>query len=97
MPEKCVWNSSSTDIYCAVPKSTGSATYPDDWYKGEVSFSDQIWKIDPASGTGSMIIDPTTVSGGESIDGIKLALDAGEKYLFFVNKKDSYLWELSLQ
>jgi hypothetical protein len=97
MPEKCVWGSASTTVYCAVPKAIGNATYPDDWYKGEVSFSDDFWKIDAASGTGTMIFDPTTIRGGQSIDGIKLALDTGEKYLFFVNKKDSYLWELSLQ
>ena len=33
----------------------------------------------------------------EKLDGIKLALDAGENYLFFVNKKDSFLWELNLK
>ena len=44
-----------------------------------------------------MLIDPMTVLGGEEIDGIKLATDEGENYLFFVNKKDSYLWEFNLK
>jgi hypothetical protein len=80
-----------------VPKSIDSNQYPDAWYQGEVSFSDAIWKIDPQTGNATLLVDPATVSGGEEIDGIKLALDSGENYLFFVNKKDSYLWEFSLK
>ena len=96
LPEKCVWNSGSTAIYCAVPKSIDSANYPDSWYQGETSFSDQIWKVNVDSGSASIIADPVQFSKGEDVDGIKLSLDESEKYLFFVNKKDSYLWELSL-
>ena len=96
LPEKCVWNKTSTDIYCAVPAFINNALYPDDWYRGEVSFSYHIWKINIATGNAEILADPLLVPGGEDIDGIKLALDASESYLFFVNKKDSYLWELEL-
>jgi hypothetical protein len=44
-----------------------------------------------------MISDLSSVNGAEDIDGIKLNLDENQNFLFFVNKKDSYLWELSLQ
>ncbi|MFZ1019925.1 MAG: hypothetical protein WAN61_02985, partial [Minisyncoccia bacterium] len=71
--------------------------YPDSWYQGTVSFSDQFWKIDLTTGNTTMLVDPITITGNQEIDGIKLALDDGENYLFFVNKKDSYLWELSLK
>ncbi len=97
LPEKCAWGSASDIVYCAVPKSVPSGQYPDSWYQGEVSFSDQIWKIDVSSGNAKMIADPSTINGGEEIDGIKLALDTEENYLFFVNKKDSFLWELGLK
>ncbi len=97
LPEKCTWGKNSDVIYCAVPKFINQAGYPDAWYQGIISFSDEIWKIDTQSGSGSMISDPVSVTGGQDIDGIKLALDASENYLFFVNKKDSYLWELSLK
>jgi hypothetical protein len=96
LPEKCVWNRASSVIYCAVPKSLGAVSYPDAWYKGQVSFSDQIWKIDILTGTTTMTLDPASISGVGEIDGIKLGLDEDEKYLFFVNKVDSYLWELGL-
>jgi hypothetical protein len=96
LPEKCVWGGASDVIYCAVPKFINQTQYPDSWYQGEVSFSDQIWRINVASGNTTMIGDPASISG-EDVDGIKLALDESQNYLFFVNKKDSYLWELNLK
>ncbi|MFA6077135.1 MAG: peptidoglycan-binding protein [Candidatus Paceibacterota bacterium] len=108
LPEKCIWNKggkANDVIYCAVPKSINLNQYPDVWYQGEISFNDQIWKIDVKTGNGTMIVDPITVDRGPAsssqgigeIDGIKLALDESENYLFFVNKKDSFLWKLDLE
>ncbi len=96
LPEKCVWGKASDVVYCAVPKFVPPGSYPDSWYQGEVSFADQIWKVDITTGNAALIIDPAIVNGGEEIDGTKLMLDDGGKYLFFVNKKDSFLWELGL-
>ncbi len=100
LPEKCIWskeNKINAFIYCAVPKIIDPAEYPDAWYQGEVSFSDEIWKIDVEKGNATIIADPVSLEGGQEVDGIKLALDENENYLFFVNKKDSYLWELVLK
>ncbi len=97
MPEKCVWGKQSDYIYCAVPKNLVGVPYPDSWYKGEISFNDEIWRKDVVSGVESLISDPAQTQGGEEIDGIKLGINEGENYLFFVNKKDSFLWELSLK
>lgn len=95
-PEKCTWNKDSEFVYCAVPVFIDAGLYPDDWYRGEISFSDQLWKIDLVSGSTNIIADPILAPNGEEIDGIKLMLDTNEKYLFFVNKKDSFLWQLEL-
>ena len=97
LPEKCIWGKNSDVIYCAVPKFINQESYPDAWYQGEISFSDTLWKIDPATGNSTIISDPTSIAGGEDTDGIKLSLDNSENYLFFINKKDSYLWELNLK
>ena len=97
LPEKCAWGGGSDVVYCAVPRSIPAGAYPDSWYQGGASFSDQIWKIDVKTGNATMLADPLAISGGQDIDGIKLALDSGENYLFFVNKKDSFLWELGLK
>lgn len=97
LAEKCVWTKASDAVYCAIPKFISGGIYPDKWYKGETSFSDEIWKINIETGTTTRLIDPISVLGGEEIDAIKLALDATENNLFFVNKKDSYLWKLNLE
>ncbi|MEK7140354.1 MAG: hypothetical protein AAB815_01065 [Patescibacteria group bacterium] len=97
LPEKCVWGKASDVIFCAVPKFVSPSLYPDAWYKGEISFSDEIWKIDVKNQNATMISDLSSINGIEDMDNIKLALDENANYLFFVNKKDSYLWELSLK
>ena len=96
LPDKCVWNKTSEFVYCAVPNSVPSGQYPDSWYQGEVSFSDDIWQVNAQTGNGLIILIPSLITGGESIDAIKLGLDDNENYLFFVNKTDSYLWEFEL-
>ena len=97
LPEKCVWGKASDTIYCAVPKFIDAKEYPNSWYMGETSFSDDIWKIYITDGSTVIISDLVSINGAEDIDGIKLALDENENYLFFVNKKDSFLWELQLK
>ncbi len=97
IPEKCVWGKTNITLYCAVPVNIEGTEYPDNWYRGEVSFSDQIWKINLIDGSTYMLADPILVPKGEDIDGIKLAVDAKEEYLFFINKKDSFLWKLDLK
>jgi hypothetical protein len=97
LPEKCIWNKLGDNLYCAVPKFIDIGGYPDSWYQGEVSFNDQLWKIDVKNGVETMLTDPGVAVNGEEIDGIKLMLDDEGKYLLFINKKDSFLWELSLE
>jgi hypothetical protein len=94
LPEKCVWG--TLKIYCAVPKNIPVGEYPDSWYQGTASFNDQIWSIDINAGTTTLVLDPSTMPGGEVVDATKLGLDPKENYLFFVNKIDSSLWEYKL-
>lgn len=97
LPEKCVWTKTNDFVYCSVPKNIPSGAYPDSWYKGEVSFSDELWKINVTNSNAELILDPVMALGGEEMDGIKLSLDSNGDYLFYVNKKDSYLWEVKLK
>ena len=97
LAEKCVWAPTSDAVYCAIPKYINSGSYPDSWYQGEVSFSDEIWKIDIKSGSTILVLDPNNISNGEEIDGIRLTLDESQNFLFLINKKDSYLWGLNLK
>lgn len=91
MPEKCAWSKKDLDIfYCAVPKNIPRGTYPDDWYKGNISFSDDIWKINLKTGFSSLLVSPE--EAGESIDATNLEISSSDNYITFINKKDLTLW-----
>ncbi|MFH1608829.1 MAG: hypothetical protein ABH951_02310 [Patescibacteria group bacterium] len=96
LAEKCVWTKASDAIYCAVPKYIPTGNYPDSWYMGEISFNDNVWFIDINSGNTTMVLDVIRAGNEEELDIIKLDTDENQDYLFFMNKKDSYLWELDL-
>jgi hypothetical protein len=96
LPEKCVWSKDHVrTLYCGVPKNVRSSTYPDAWYQGLLSFSDDIWVIDLAMGSANVIATPVETAG-EEIDLINPMLSPDEHYLIFMNKKDSSLWSLRL-
>ncbi len=97
LPEKCVWGKDNITLYCAVPKLDELGSYPDSWYQGEVSFEDEIWKIDTGTFTETKILDLKDNTEKIELDAIKIGLSEDGDYLFFVNKKDSYLWELRLR
>ena len=92
LPEKCVFGTLS--IYCAVPNSIPVGDYPDVWYQGLTSFTDSIWKIDRATNTATLIINPETT--GKNIDAINLFTNPNEDHLYFINKKDNTLWRVAL-
>lgn len=96
LPEKCVWGNKATKILlCAVPQSIPSALYPDDWYKGKVSFSDSIWRINLDTGETNLISN-LSEEGGQAIDAVNLRLSSDGKYITFINKIDLTLWGLDL-
>ncbi|MFA6552320.1 MAG: hypothetical protein WCT19_02350 [Candidatus Paceibacterota bacterium] len=96
LPEKCVWSKNDATVaYCAVPTIVLNGDYPDAWYQGVVSFSDDIWKLNATNGTAEIIArlrDLTT----EDIDGINLSLSQKDDYLLFTNKTDLSLWMLKI-
>jgi hypothetical protein len=94
--DKCVWSKKDKDIiFCAVPKSIPGGIYPDDWYKGRVSFDDSVWKIDVATGATENLFDPLT-EAGSATDIIDLSLDQDENVLVFINKTDMTAWRYRL-
>ncbi len=97
LPEKCVWSKNDLEtIYCSVPTYMPTGAYPDIWYQGLVSFSDEIWKIDGRTGAGELIGKLKNATRAD-IDGVNLFLSPKEDYLFFTNKNDFHLWSVRLQ
>jgi hypothetical protein len=95
LPDKCVWSSDNVNIYCAIPSNYSTTyLYPDSWYMGEISFNDEIYKINTERGSKTKLATPYNTA--ESVDAINLQLNQEESYLFFMNKKDNHLWSLEL-
>jgi hypothetical protein len=95
-PEKCVFSvSNNENVYCGAPKSYGIGEYPDDWYKGKVSFNDAIWMANIETGLVRVIYNFDEETYGQ-FDVVDLKLSQEDKYLTFQNKKDLTLWSLDL-
>ena len=74
--------------YTAGPSSKcyKKAMYPDDWYKGKISFDDAIWMVDMTDYSGNIIFDIVAKSG-KRIDAINLQLNKNGDYLGFIDKR----------
>jgi hypothetical protein len=95
LTDKCVWSADSLSAFCASPSTLPSATLPDAWYQGTVSFTDRIWRIDFAARVASLVADLPQLTD-TPIDAVSLAVDANESELVFMNKTDGSLWAYSL-
>ncbi len=87
LPEKCVWESKGIIVYCAVPQVLPRAQYPDQWYQGLLSFSDDIWKIDTKTGATEKLFTPS-----KELDIINLAISSNDTYILFMNKITGTPW-----
>lgn len=97
LTEKCAWSADESAVYCGVPTpgSLATATYPDDWYQGAVSFTDRIWKIDVSGRFAELTLDFTTTTK-KDLDATALTLDPKGDVLVFLNKRDGSLWAYDL-
>jgi hypothetical protein len=91
LPEKCAWSAKNVVIYCAVPQTLPKAEYPDQWYQGLLSFSDDIWKIDTKTGAAEKVLTLSEYRAS-SLDMINLTLSSDDTYLLFMNKVTGTPW-----
>ena len=97
LPEKCAWSKKEKEAtFCAVPQVIPQGDYPDIWYQGLISFSDDIWKINSEDRIAELVAIPDQLAGVE-IDTTSPILSPSEEYIIFTNKKDSTLWSLRLK
>ena len=96
--EKCVWaQGKDLRAYCAAPNSLPGVPLPDAWYRGEVSFTDQWFTVDPIAGTATLLINLVQERGsGSYIDVLNPSIDASGKRLFFVDKTTGTPWVLTI-
>lgn len=93
LAEKCVSSSLGRYFYCAVPQELPVIPFgfPDDWYKGLVSFNDSLYILDTVSFNENKIA-LLEDELGEPFDLIKPVVSTGDTYLAFSNKTNGTLW-----
>lgn len=90
IPEKCI--SGEAFLYCATPRDLGSIEeFPDNWYKGVVSYSDTLWEIDVTGGEAT-VLSNFELESGRQVDVSKIGISKDDTRLYFINKNDNTLW-----
>ncbi|MCK5285668.1 MAG: hypothetical protein KAJ58_00360 [Candidatus Pacebacteria bacterium] len=94
-PEKCVWGKDTPNLYCGIPSQKIYNYSLENWYKGNILFSDEIWSINTETNKPIKIVSLTD-SEGWGIDATQLQITDKDDYLIFINKKDFSLWGLQV-
>ena len=97
LPEKCVFSPTDGSILFCGSDITGSedATLPDDWYSGQHTSNDSLWKISLRTNSAELLTNPKRESGRQ-IDIIHPASNDTGTQLLFSNKLDNTLWLFNL-
>jgi hypothetical protein len=85
-----VW-SKNTTLYCGASNYPTNINFPDAWYQGLFSFSDEVWGVDPETGISAPIIETKDIVP-DGIDIESLIVSSDESFLTFINKQNGELW-----
>ena len=89
VPEKCTFGAAA--LFCASSDTSGDYRFPDNWYRGEISFADTIWKVYPETFGLEIVVDTLGESGRE-LDIVSPEVGTNDSFLYFINKNDQSLW-----
>ncbi len=95
LASKCAWSNDSQYIYCAfITDIPEDATMPNDYYQKKFTVKDTFYKIDTKTGKKERIVELKDID--QEYDATNLFLSVDEIYLFFVNRRDDYLYRITL-
>ena len=89
IPEKCTFGFAF--LYCGISYNPSDYGFPDNWYRGETSFADDLWKLSPQTLELDLVVNTLDESGRE-LDMLNLVAGTNDALLYFVNKNDYSLW-----
>lgn len=97
LPEKCVNDTKEPNyLWCAVQwDKPVNFDFPDNWYRGNISFSDILVKIDLREYGSEYLVDILKESKRE-VDVTSMSIGDSETALYFINKNDNTLWMYEL-
>lgn len=92
IPAKCVWSQlDKKALFCALTVPLPQTIHPDDWYRGKISFSDILVKIN----TETFSAESFGLEGRP--DAVNPFLSGDESVFFFINRRDGSLWKADLK
>ncbi len=95
-PYWCVWAQKTEGLlYCAAPDTIPSVSFPDAWYRGELSFNTKIWKFNVKTGDSEIVWNPN-LTGTLRTEARNLALNSSGTLLFYINDNSLTLWSVRL-
>ncbi|MEN9920277.1 MAG: hypothetical protein RL538_170 [Candidatus Parcubacteria bacterium] len=94
-PEKCAPSKENSFVYCANSTELEDGSFPDAWYRGAVSYSDNIWRFDTRTSDATFVYDTFSAAQRE-IDVISPFMSDNTMSFYFKNKNDQTLWVYDL-
>lgn len=90
LPDKCA-GGVANQIWCGGQLGPVRGSLPNDWYKGLLSFKDELWTINLDTGEATLA-ESLTDTSGTTIDITDMQSDYTETRIIFTNKNTNYLW-----
>lgn len=92
LPEKCA-GISSERFWCVRYNSVTGFGFPDSWHRGEVTFSESLYRHENmATSSSETLLSDFNSSAGRPIDAASVTVSESEKHVFFINRLDNTLW-----
>lgn len=96
IPEKCIsLEKKSSLLICGGLLTKYDKTMPDSWYKGLVSFVDNLWLINTESAVAKQLLSVSDQSGRE-IDMVQLNTSSDDSRAYFIDSHTNTLWLFEL-
>ena len=93
LTDKCVWGSDSVYLYCGLSEEITRGNYPDDWYKGNINFNDDIWAYTNETGKAFLFYE---LQLNKDLNITDLQLSHNDGILLFKNKNTGnlFMWDI---
>ena len=94
IPEKCSPLYTTTALICGSSSDVNSNQMPDLWYKGEATFSDNLWSFDLENAVFTQLVDISSETG-RNIEVSKIVPNLDDTHIYFTNTATGNLWMFS--
>lgn len=97
LTEKCIWKNAA-DLMCFGSENISQGNFPEIWYQGKASFSDNLYSISLTDGEAYLVGTMYGMSGYENIiDAVRISFSKDKKGLIFINRLDMTPWYLNIE